>query len=601
MSTKKKKLKLTNQLFQKATNPIPETITMKNISIFIALIATLLVSAQENEKPVDTLTMDEIHVVKPYTPKVSDAFKIKENPSIEKEAVNKDTVPYSYYAAPVASTFTPIKGEAKQIIREPLDYVYENYVSVGYGNYNTPYAEALINSSTNERNNFGLYAGHLSSGGGIDEVKLDDSFSDTKAHLYYRQQNIENSWEVYAGTHLKARNWYGLPEQITFDQTVIDAIDPSQKFTNFYGGANIYLDEKFFESARFDINKFSDDYDSDELRISFIPDFEFKLNDHIIDVKLNIDYISGSFKEDYIGTSELEYGFTNFGITPSFQIEKEDYDVHIGLKAIYAIDNVNSNNQFYLYPDLMGSYKLLDENMIAFAGIVGGLTQNSYYSLSNQNPFISPTLDIKQTDLQFNTYIGIKGKLNNKFNYNTKIGYQNEKDRALYVLNPSLTNGIATVNRAYQAGNSFGVVYDDVDRFQFFAEVDYNLITPVDIGMKFEFNNYVSNNQAQAWNLPKIQSAIFAKYKTKKWHAYADLFYTGKRYDYYSNTVSTTGQEVEVDGFFDVNLSGTYILNQRMSAFVKVNNLIGGNYERFAHYPVQAFQIMGGVTYKFDL
>ena len=77
--------------------------------------------AQETKK--DTLKTEEIVVVKPYTPTISAAFKIKSNPSIESASnIEKEKVNYSIFSIPVASTFTPSKGKAKGVVREPTPF-----------------------------------------------------------------------------------------------------------------------------------------------------------------------------------------------------------------------------------------------------------------------------------------------------------------------------------------------------------------------------------------------------------------------------------------------------------------------------------------------
>jgi len=57
---------------------------------------------------------------------------------------------------------------------------------------------------------------------------------------------------------------------------------------------------------------------------------------------------------------------------------------------------------------------------------------------------------------------------------------------------------------------------------------------------------------------------------------------------------------VKLDSFFDVNAHVGYRFNDRLSAFVKANNIANQDYERWLDFPVQQFQIMGGATYKFD-
>ena len=56
-----------------------------------------------------------------------------------------------------------------------------------------------------------------------------------------------------------------------------------------------------------------------------------------------------------------------------------------------------------------------------------------------------------------------------------------------------------------------------------------------------------------------------------------------------------------LDAFIDVNLNGGYQFNNKFSAFLKLSNILNTNYERFVNFNVQGFQVLGGITYKFDL
>ena len=71
---------------------------------------------------VDTLKTEVVNIVKPYTPSISDAIKIKET-SLLIDATNtkKREVSYSIFSVPVASTFNPAKGKATKL-REHYPY-----------------------------------------------------------------------------------------------------------------------------------------------------------------------------------------------------------------------------------------------------------------------------------------------------------------------------------------------------------------------------------------------------------------------------------------------------------------------------------------------
>ena len=59
-------------------------------------------------------------MVKPYTPTISDAFKVKEVPTLDdEETLTKKEIKYNIFSFPVASTFTPAKGKAAAVVQEP--------------------------------------------------------------------------------------------------------------------------------------------------------------------------------------------------------------------------------------------------------------------------------------------------------------------------------------------------------------------------------------------------------------------------------------------------------------------------------------------------
>ena len=86
-------------------------INFKNI-IALALFLTFQFSLAQ--KKGENIGTEVVNVVKPYTPTISDAFKIKENPILDDEGnTKKETIKYTIFSFPVASTFTPSKGKAK--------------------------------------------------------------------------------------------------------------------------------------------------------------------------------------------------------------------------------------------------------------------------------------------------------------------------------------------------------------------------------------------------------------------------------------------------------------------------------------------------------
>ena len=56
---------------------------VKNIFIAVLLVPVCSVWSQNNRQTKDTINTEVVNVVKPYTPKISDAFKVKEIPTLD--------------------------------------------------------------------------------------------------------------------------------------------------------------------------------------------------------------------------------------------------------------------------------------------------------------------------------------------------------------------------------------------------------------------------------------------------------------------------------------------------------------------------------------
>ena len=573
------------------------------ITSFLILVTS--VSFSQITKKKDTLKTEEITVEKPYAPTISDAFKVRSNPNIENETKNlgKERVNYSIFSVPVASTFTPSKGKAQSIARGPKERLYENYISAGYGNFNTPFVEAFLHSGDKRNNDFGIFLNHLSSEGGIKDVVLDDHFSDSKIDLYYKQFDRDYNWQINAGVQRKLQNYYGLSNDVTYSDTFIDAMDEKQIHKTVYGGGKISFEDSFFQGATAEIVNFSDDYNTNEIRLLVKPKLEFPISTEKINGEFLVDLISGRFKQSYDSGNDVNYSFLNLGFSPNFEIIRENLTINLGAKLFYVNDLEHKNTDYYAYPNVTASVKLIDDVLILVAGVTGDLEQNSYKSFADENPFISPTLNILQTDKQYSAYAGTKGKLASNIGYHFNVSHTTEKNKPFFIQNPTKTDGTILVEKAYEAGNSFGVVYDNVKTLGFFGEITIDASKEFDFTGSVNYSHHTLETLLEAWNTPTLTATISADYQNNNWFAGAKLFYNGETEDFvipYGFTPEN-GVIVTNESYLDLNLNGGYNFSDRLTVFAKINNALGEKYHRFLNYQVQTLQILGGITYKFDL
>lgn len=317
------------------------------------------------------------------------------------------------------------------------------------------------------------------------------------------------SWNVDLGYQNQIYNWYGLPSEFGNSlsdndrSNLINSIDPQHTYNNFSAGGKIAFTEGVLSKASVKFNHFSDSFGSVENRFYVKPTVQFDVFDQFIKTNFIVDYVGGSFDNNYTNNNltDLKYGYTNVGVEPSFVVQQDDWTLNIGAGLYYSMDKENSDNQFFVYPQINASYKVVGDLMIFYAGAEGGLQQNSYSDFANQNTFLSPTLAIRPTDKQYDVFAGLKGRLTNNVSYNVKGSYKNERNKALFKSNDYSENA---TNSEYGFGNSFQVVYDDMRTLSLTGDLKAAFSENVSVGIGGTFNSYTNDIQQEAWNLPRF-------------------------------------------------------------------------------------------------
>lgn len=577
------------------------------IEIILFLFFFQFSNAQNKQENIGT---EVVNVVKPYAPTISDAFKVKEVPVVTNdENAKKENVKYSILPFPVASTFLPSKGNAEGVEKAKEVRLFKNYATLGLGNFGALNAELYVTDDLNNNEYVSGMFRHQSSQGGLKDVTLDNAFYDTSIDLVYGTNEEGMAWNINAGYQNQIYNWYGLPASfgntLTLPESMalVNNINPQQSYNTIKVGGDIALEEGILSNVNLDFNHFSDAYSSSENRFLLTPTFKFDVMDEAIKTKVIVDYVSGSFKSDYLGTNTaaLKYGYTNLGIVPSFEMIKEDWTLNLGAGFMYSMGTENKTKKFYVYPSVTASCKVVGDLMIFYAGAIGDLQQNTYKNFVDTNPFVSPTLDIKPTNELYDVHAGLKGKLASTVSYDIKASYTYDENKALFVSNDYNEK---STNANYAFGNSLSVVYDDMKTIRFYGELKADLTKGVTVGVDGTFSSYSNKTQSEAWNLPDIQLNSTLDFAiTEKWFAGVNLFYVGERKDQQSNTdivyVVAPGS-ITLDSYLDLNANVRFKYNERFTAFVKANNITNNGYQKWLNYPVQGFQLMMGANYKFD-
>jgi len=553
----------------------------------------------------DDLGTEVVNIVKPYTPTISDAFKVKETPVLnDSVSTQKQPVEYNIFSVPVASTFTPAKGKAATVEKAKPVKLYDNYATLGFGNYTSILGELFSNFQISRTDNAGFFFRHNSSQGtDFDNANGDNKFYDTQLDAHYASRQRDASYRLEAGVEHQVFNWYGIDDQYfeTFEANQ-QAEDIQQTYFSGYVGGSMTFDESLFEKLSAKLRYTGDAFGSSEINVLAKPEFSFPLNDLTLKIDGDIDFLSGSFDRAFLDGPGFEYSYLNAGIAPSIVYVNEDLTLSLGAAAYVGLDAKNSQSDIFIYPKINVSYRLVDELLIVYGGADGGLDQNSYYGFKSENPFVSPTLFVAPTSHVYEGFGGIKGKLSNEIGYNVRGSYGKDDNHAFFRNNVFVDP--SEVTEVYEYGNSFGVVYDDLNTLEIFGELTAAISENFSIGANASFFSYNTDFQTEAWNKPELTATLFSNFNiTEKLYGGASLFYVGERKDQViavGSSIDPFPTTVTLDGYVDANAHLGYRFSDRLSFFVKGSNLIGDNYEKWYGFPVQSIQGLAGATYKFD-
>jgi hypothetical protein len=267
------------------------------------------------------------------------------------------------------------------------------------------------------------------------------------------------------------------------------------------------------------------------------------------------------------------------------------FKASIGLDL--AVD-VNTVTRVYVYPAIEIKYSLFNDLFIPYLGLKGGLNQTTFRSLTEQNEFVLSNVQLRNENTTIDFYGGFKGTLSKKMSFNIGASFARIKDKAFFV-----------TDTVYSVGNKFNVIYDTLSLTTIEGSLSYQLNEKLKIDAIGRYYSYSLLNNAYAWNMPDWQAIARGSYNLfDKFLINLDLNFEGGRkalvYTMEDDVIEENLQYAKPLGLIaDINLGLEYRYNKRISAFIQLNNVASQRYNRWYNYPVQVFQVLGGITARF--
>ena len=226
---------------------------------------------------------------------------------------------------------------------------------------------------------------------------------------------------------------------------------------------------------------------------------------------------------------------------------------------------------------------------IPYVGINGGVQQQSFQTLNRTNEFMVSNTSLLNTKTT-NYYGGIKGTLSKRISFNLRAAYKVIDNMPLFVN-----------DTVFSDKYMFKVVYDRLNVVTFDGSFSYQAGEKLKIDLLGEYNIYTTKYSLYAWNLPEYAMTLTGSYNLyDKIYVKADFTLQGGRKS--PGGLFETDQTIanyDLGILADANFHAEYRYNNRLSAFLQFNNLAAQKYQRWYGYPVQGFQVLGGVTFGF--
>lgn len=551
----------------------------------------------------------DVEIVTDSDRSILPASRIFTRPQIIDTSITSPVVNYPLLVLQEKTSFEVDKIEPANIRhRQLLSQLYNGYAKIGGGSRLMGLGEVYYNSLRSRKYNWGIHAKHHSEWGQIENY-APSQYDNTSLKAFGKIEENRYSYGGRVHYHNQGLHYYG------FKAPDADRDSIKQRYQSI--GFNAYFDSHKKDSAVLNY-RIGLEYDNfmdrkpneDSLKLwrgreNFVAlktTWQYNMSSNILLSNLRAD-LDISHNDYRYGIKDSSLTVLDTGIVsqntvvqlrPVTRFYGLDEKLQFKVGGELALNFHDQKTHASLYPIAEARYSLFNDMFIPYAGIESGLKQQRFEYLANENEFIGSNNQLKN-ESKYKLFFGIKGTLSSRISFNADIAFTNLRNHALFV-NDTI----------YSSGNQFRVIYDTLSMTTVSASISYQHNEKLKIDVIGKFNSYEAKNNPYAWNKPQLELMTRGVYNiADKLIARIDFkLETGRYAQVFDSTLEEAKMEDNI--YFkklgvlaDANLGVEFRYTKRLSIFANFNNLAAQNYQRWMGYPVNSFQFMAGVTFRF--
>jgi hypothetical protein len=582
---------------------------MKN-KLKLALAALLIASANLASAQIDTTLVQSASFVGDLNIFLKDANKINVQPfvientdmgwtSLKYAMLPTRQVPFTQPATIGSSAF-PMEKKLKKLQR--------GFIDIGMGTYVTPKVDFYFTEGRSKKGDWGVHYHHQSANSSTtvnDRVPISTTYSDNAATLWGKRFYKNFQGEGSVNWTRNVSRWYGV------DPLFVDSVTT----VGMKQRMNAYQAKVGFRS-----------YERDSAEVNWWGQANYRLaqdawkgNENFVDVQGGLSKLVKS--EVFSADLGLTYNsFNAFGYNWSNDVVNK-FEPNDTTKAMRNYDNAvirfvptaytvwkdlrvkigmgmylqsRGAQRGYFYPQGEISYSILKGIIVPYVGVKGSLAQQTYYGLYQQNPFVVTQPQLINTNNKIQAYGGINGSISRRVNYMTGVEYNRTENFAFFQR-----------DSLFSFGNMQNVIYGDLTEMKIKGEVEVLGGKTWDAKLGGSYSYFVSTED-HAWNLPNLKIYGVGKYRLNdQWNFQLQAYYIGERWAKSVSPMMNVVKneqgfyEYKMKAFIDANIKVSYEYNERLSAYVQVNNILSQKYYLYSGFQSQHILAFLGAAYSF--
>ncbi len=553
---------------------------MNKYIIIILLISPLYGFAQVDwENPKGAIKSEEIIIEKDKQIKLPSVSRRFAAITLESLPIDTNAIKYTPREISIDLPKIPVKLRPKTMKTEALNKTYWGNFKAGYGSYVSPYFQADVASKRSDEYAVALHFKHFSSKNGpVDD--RNSGLSNTDAFLSGKLFLNKATLGAKLGGKFDKYHLYGYGAN-----PMPEANDIKQRLSNYSVEINL-TDNNKNEDFYYAVNGGVQLFNAKDLGWKE-TDLYAKIKSNLLvteQLKVNVaSEIHTSKKDKFADTSEnnrLYYMLKPYGI-----YTYNDFEFELGAGLFGVKDSINSTpfkHKIYIAPHAVARYKFSSGHTIA-GGIKGDVTWKSARIKFNSNPYLEANTVINNDVKPIDIFVEANGKVISKvdfsFAYHTAVYkvfgqfVNNSSDQSTFYIDYQTTsNLIHSIRGQLDFISTKNLLFSVYGKYQIFSfdliKQPYH-VPKVDVGFKAKLN-------------------MFNKLDAELAFTYLDGLY--------AQDLNETNVDVELNSIFDLNLATNYRVNSSISIFVKMQNILGNQYQYYYHYPAKGFQVLAGIS-----